>query len=99
MIDAISARDSRLLLIRIRPAPLGAGAVPPKLPLEAEAIVDYESIYPSAVFTVDLNELQSSIASPNNIYGQRLGAQLCAASSVQSALAGLGQPAALRVQL
>lgn len=71
----------------------------PKLALEAEAIVDYESIYPSAAFTVDLNELQSSIASPNNIYGQRLGAQLCAASSIQSALAGLGQPAILRVQL
>ena len=77
MNEVMSASDSRLLLIRIRPAretPDNAGQ---KLSLEAEAIVNYESIYPSAPFDIDFNQLQSSIASPNNQYGQLLGAQLC----------------------
>src|SRR4051794_35737417 len=99
MTDASSARDSRLLLIRLRPAISSTPTTSPKIALEAEAIVDYESIYPSTRFTIDLNELQSSIASPNNLYGQLLGAQLCAAPSMQAALAGLGQSASLRIQL
>lgn len=87
------------MLIRIRPAREAPEPDKQKLALEAEAVVDYASIYPATPFTVDLHELQSSIAIDGNVYGQRLGAQLCSALSMQQAFASLGQPEKLRVQL
>ena len=85
MNEVMPASDSRLLLIRIRPARETTDNAGQKLSLEAEVILNYESIYPSAPFDIDYNQLQSSIASPNNQYGQLLGAQLCAALSIQRA--------------
>ena len=99
MNDVNSTSDSCLLLIRIRPSRNQQQAAAGNLPLEAEAILDYQSIYPATPFTIDLDQLQSSVASPNNAYGQQLGAQLCAAPSIQQALANIGQPDTLRIQL
>ena len=75
MPDLISARDSRLLLIRIR-ATEGSAGPGSILSLEAEAILDYESIFPATRFQLDLAQLQASVTNPNNQYGQLLGAQL-----------------------
>ena len=99
MNDVNSTSDSCLLLIRIRPSREPATSGGRNLSLEAEAILDYQSIYPATPFTIDLDQLQSSVASPNNAYGQQLGAQLCASPSIQQALANIGQPDTLRIQL
>jgi hypothetical protein len=99
MNDVNSTSDSCLLLIRIRPSREAATSGARNLSLEAEAILDYQSIYPATSFAIDLDQLQSSVASPNNAYGQQLGAQLCAAPSIQQALANIGQPDTLRLQL
>lgn len=100
MADANAVRDSRLLLFRIRPVrqPVEA-AEKCGLPLEAEAILDYESIFPTAPFFLDIEALQAAVASANNQYGQLLGSQLCEAVSVQRALGAVGHPEMLRVQI
>jgi hypothetical protein len=98
MADPNSARDSRLLLIRIRAreSSTGTGAT---CCLEAEAILDYESIFPATRFQLDTAQLQASFMNPNNQYGQLLGVQLSSAAGIQQALAAVGQPETLRVQL
>ena len=65
--------DSRLLLIRIRPAREPASSNGENHSFEVEAILDYESIYPASPFELDSDKLQSILASPNNEYGQFLG--------------------------
>ena len=65
-----------MLLIRVRAAREAAGTeLAGAIALEAEAIVDYESIFPPMPFTIDLGQLQASVASPNNEYGVLLGTQ------------------------
>src|SRR5204863_9272921 len=91
--------DSRLLLIRIRPAREPASSNGQNHSFEVEAILDYESIYPASPLELDSDKLQSVLASPNNEYGQLLGSQLCAASSMQHAFANIGQANTLRIQL
>ncbi len=89
-----------MLLIRVRAAREAAGTeLAGAIALEAEAIVDYESIFPPMPFTIDLGQLQASVASPNNEYGVLLGTQLGSSWSVRSALASIGQPEVLRVQI
>ncbi|HYI95406.1 MAG TPA: CHAT domain-containing protein, partial [Bryobacteraceae bacterium] len=84
----------------MRSAREAAGADPAgAITLEAEAILDYESIFPPTPFTIDLRQLQASVASADNQYGQLLGSQLGASGSVRSALASIGQPEVLRVQI
>ena len=97
MADPISARDSRLLLIRIRARDASANPGS-SFRLEAEAILDYEAIFPATRFRLDLAQLQASVTNPGNQYGQLLGAQLLLllASSRQSRGR---QPDTLRIQL
>ena len=97
--DPISARDSRLLLIRIRARDASANPGSP-FALEAEAILDYESIFPATRFDLDIAQLQASfVTNPNNQYGQLLGVQLSSAAGIQQALSAVGQPETLRIQL
>jgi hypothetical protein len=95
MADPIAARDSRLLLIRIRSRESSANTGS----LEAEAILDYESIFPATPFELNVAQLQASVTNPNNQYGQMLGVQLSSAAGIQQALAAVGQPERLRIQI
>jgi hypothetical protein len=87
--------DRSLLVLRVRRP--GSGA--PETALEVEALLDYETIFPAALTQLDTRALEHLALAPDNAYGRAIGEALCAASSVELAVAAIGRRERVRIQL